>query len=89
MSTPEQRNRFADLLETVAQGRVTATAALSEAKKWKNVSWREPLLRDAWHALVHYDDDADIREKNPKYAQGQRNGMLVWAKRLRLAGTQR
>jgi len=37
----------------------------------------------AWHALVHYDHDADIRAKDDGYAEAQRKGLLRWAERLR------
>ena len=83
MSTQEQREKLAALLESVVAGRLPAGEALAETEKWADVPWKERLLNHAWHALVHYEHDADIRSRDPSYAQSQREGLRMWMKRLR------
>jgi hypothetical protein len=83
MSTQEQRERLAQLLESVAAGRVSASEALSETEKWTDVPWKERLIDHAWHVLGHYDEDTDIRERNPSYAESSRKGLQKYAEQLR------
>jgi hypothetical protein len=58
------------LLKDVSAGLKRPEAALHE---WPNVE-NEPAqsIRRAWHNLSHYAADADIREKDPRYAACQR-----------------
>ena len=73
MSLSEQRNRLADLLEQVVEGRINAGEALKVAESWTDVPWKERELNDPWHTLVHFRIDEDIRQKDPNYEDGLRD----------------
>src|SRR5690242_20594981 len=83
MPSPPQRERLAELLESVVAGQISAGEALAETASWPSVLWQERLFDHAWHVLSHYQQDADIRESDASYAKGSRSGLLRYAKRLR------
>jgi hypothetical protein len=85
MSTQQQREKLAELLELVASGQLSASAALSRIneEKWSDVLWQERLFDHAWHVLGHFREDADTREKDPSFAEASRIGLLKYAKQLR------
>jgi len=58
------------LLGDVVNDRLDATEAL---KAWPEVTQEDPLLQLAWHDLSHFAVDADIRARDPKYAEYQRD----------------
>lgn len=57
------------LLEQVATGGMDPGRALSE---WPDFPERDRLLDAAWHHLSHFATDADIREKDGRYAEYQK-----------------
>jgi hypothetical protein len=83
MSTQQQREGLAELLDLVANGRLSATEVFSQIGDWNDVPWNERLFNHAWHFLCHYRDDEDIRQRDPAYAKSQREAPLWYAKRLR------
>ena len=86
MSTEAERLRFAELLQEVDSGRRTSQQALSQARAWAGETpWADKILLDAYHFLMHFHEDSDIRAGNQKYADGQVEGLIVWAERLKKA----
>lgn len=83
MADSEQRNRFANLLEQVIDGKLTAADALKMAEAWHDVSWKERALNVAWHTLVHFNIDSDIREKNSEFDERMRKELRRHASILR------
>jgi hypothetical protein len=81
-ATGQQRKQVADLLTEVADGSVSPQVALARIEEWTDVPWREGALRDAYHALKHFEIDADIRAKDPAYAAQQVSGLRRCAERL-------
>ena len=53
-----------------------------EATKYFPKNIEDSSLKIAWHALLHYDADEDIRIKNPDYAQEQLAYLELLAKTL-------
>jgi len=82
MATSEQKIRLAHLLREVASGAVSSRKALEIVSQWRDVTWTEPLLSNAYHQLTHFDADEDIRSVNRKYADKQTDLLLDWANRL-------
>jgi hypothetical protein len=84
-STSEQRERVASLIEAVAEGTISAAAAISqtESEQWKDFPWGEKLFQDAYHALWHFRSDEDIRARDAEYAAWQIAGLKSLADRLR------
>jgi hypothetical protein len=74
---------LAELLERVALQQISAKNAICEMEKWAQYPWEEKELADAFHALVHFDSDADIQEENQEYATTATNGLLERARKLR------
>jgi hypothetical protein len=65
------------LLEDVVNDRQGATDALAA---WPEGTQEDPHLALAWHDVSHFAVDADIRERDPKYAEYQRD---LLTKRIR------
>lgn len=57
---------MADLLEQVVDGKLQAADALKQAEKWSDMPWERRDVNVAWHTLMHFHIDTDIREKNPQ-----------------------
>lgn len=85
MSTPEQRHRFADLLEKVASGLIPAEEAFLQMQEWTDIPWKESLIADAYHHLQHFHIDADVRARKRRYASMQQRALTESAERLRKA----
>lgn len=83
MSTREQRLEFAELIEAVLAGTTSSSDALVRAESWREIPWREKLFDTALHALYHYNSDADIRAKEPRYAAEQRDYLVRLTQLLR------
>jgi hypothetical protein len=66
MADSEQKRRLADLLEQVVDGKLQAADALKQAEKWSDMPWERRDVNVAWHTLMHFHIDTDIREKNPQ-----------------------
>jgi hypothetical protein len=87
MSWPEQLNRFVDLLRRVVDGSLLPDAALREAEAWTDVPWKDRKLKEAWHTLMHFQIDEDLREKDPEYDKGLRNQLPLHIAKLRSAAS--
>lgn len=86
MTAETPRLRFAELLQEVASGETPSQEALHRAQEWAaEATGTDELLNNAYHFLVHFHEDAEIRAKNQKYATGQVKGLFAWAERLRNA----
>jgi hypothetical protein len=83
MSTVDQRQTLAELLEDAAKGKLSPDAALDKVNSWKDFPWRERAFDAAWHSLCHFQSDEDIRGKDSQYAASQRIGLLSLAQYLR------
>jgi hypothetical protein len=56
---------------------VTQAEALPDATK------EDCIFDSAWHVLIHYRDDEDIRRDDPEYAVSQKTALANWIDRLR------
>ena len=83
LKNKEERARFAQLLEQVATELESSGSALQQLETWVNFPWHDELIADAYHQLVHFDSDADIREQSMKQDQMQKEWLLRWSRRLR------
>jgi hypothetical protein len=70
--------RIATALEAVAAGEMSALTAMSH---WPEI--RDRLLDAAWHELSHFENDADIRERDADYNHYQRDCLREFASRIR------
>jgi hypothetical protein len=70
----------ARLLELVANGEMNADDALSQ---WPFVDKQEPLFDASWHDLSHFAADADVRQRDHRYAEYQRGLLLKRAQQIR------
>jgi hypothetical protein len=80
--TRQQRERLAGLLIELVNGNVTSAEALRRAETWNDLPWKEKLFEDIYHALKHYEIDADIRARDSAYADSQTAGLRRWAEKL-------
>ena len=48
MSLSEQRNRLADLLEQVVDGKLKAGDALKASESWTDMPWEQRVVNVAW-----------------------------------------
>jgi len=83
VSSPQQRDKLADLLEQVVAGQLAAETALEVADSWADMPWKEPEIATAWHTLVHFQVDGDIRAREPEYDAGLRRQLLQHIAKLR------
>jgi hypothetical protein len=83
MSLSKQRNRLADLLEQVVDGKLNAGDALKVAESWTDMPWEQRDVNVAWHTLMHFNIDEDIRQKDPEYESGLRQQLVHHISRLR------
>lgn len=83
MSSQEQLNRLADLLQRVVDGKLPPEAAIREAEAWTDIPWKEGELNVAWHTLMHFQIDKDLREEDPGYDKGLRHHLLLHIAKLR------
>jgi hypothetical protein len=68
------------LLEGVAEGDIDPDQALRD---WGDVDQdQDQLFASAWHELIHFVDDDDIREKDEEYDSYQRQLLKDYAKRI-------
>jgi hypothetical protein len=64
----------ARLLKSVARRDIDPTVAL-EAWPTPIDEEDDPLIASAWHELTHYENDVDIRTKDPKHDKRRRNDL--------------
>jgi len=72
----------ASLLDAVAEGRLSSAEALACTEQWTDVPWNEKVFADAYHALQHFEADADIRAKDAEYAKSQIAGLRSFSAKL-------
>lgn len=56
------------ILEQLTRGELEAGEALS---RWPDFATRNAILDRAWHDLSHFAEDADIRQRDRRYADYQ------------------
>ena len=61
------RETIGGLFYSLIKGAVTSREAINYFPR--NVE--DKSIKIAWHALLHYDADEEIRQKDPEYAQEQ------------------
>jgi hypothetical protein len=83
MASREQRNRLADLLQQVVDGRTQPGVALKTAEAWTDMPWAEREINVAWHTLEHFQIDEDIRERDREYASNLRQELARHVAKLR------
>jgi hypothetical protein len=83
MALSEQRNRLADLLERVVDGKLKAGDALTVAESWTDMPWDQRDVNVAWHTLMHFNIDDDIRQKDPEYESRLREQLVHHISNLR------
>jgi hypothetical protein len=83
MSSPEQRNRLADLLQQVIDGKLLPEAALKVADMWADMPWKEREVNLAWHTLMHFQIDEDIRGRDRDYDAALRQQLHLHITKLR------
>jgi hypothetical protein len=83
MALSEQRNRLADLLELVVDGKLKAEDALTVAESWTDMPWEQRDVNVAWHTLMHFNIDEDIRQKDPEYESDLRQQLVHHISSLR------
>lgn len=77
----EKTELIISLLENVAAGALDANTAL---EKWPDIDVENnDLIAASWHDLTHYAADADIRKKDPAYAEYQTSLLLDRAKQIK------
>lgn len=66
----DRKNTVAQLVQGVLEDRIGAHEAVS---KWPSIdSETNPLIKELWHRLMHFIDDADLRREDHSYAEAQR-----------------
>jgi hypothetical protein len=77
------RVSLSTIIERVLREEVTAPDAVRQCESsWDARCWDEDM-NHAYHMLIHYLDDADVRAKDAGYAEWQRRGLADLAERLR------
>lgn len=80
--------RFAELIEQVAAGQIDAGLALKrlEEPEWQDpAAWELKTMNNAYHLLQHFHIDADIRDKDERYARSLVKRLKAYAEKLRAA----
>jgi hypothetical protein len=54
-------------------------------EEWNDIPWKEQTIADAYHALIHYKADSDIRAKDSAYDLQQEDVLRDAIRRLTLA----
>jgi hypothetical protein len=73
--------RAVELVEQAASGEIDASQALAS---WPcSVDECDDLVATAWHELSHFDTDADIRAREPEYAELGKRTLRDLARKLR------
>ena len=74
------RQLTADKLEAVLNGTLSAAELI---EKWP-CGCSDKLVEQAYCLLYHFRDDEDIRSKDPRYAECQRDQFRAIIRKLRL-----
>lgn len=65
----DERKLVSELILNVLERKLCSREALEKFPR----NFKDSSLQSAWHALIHYEADEDIREKDTEYAQEQDN----------------
>jgi len=79
----ESKIRLARLIDSVIAGRIRAADAIEEMSGWSNGEDFDRAANDAYHQLIHFRDDEDIRARDAIYADEQVKGLERTVQRLR------
>lgn len=77
------RSRAADLVESVLSGGITPSAAVSDINAFPAEGRNDGFIQSAFHLLIHYREDEDIRRQDERYAEAQRRGLEDFVRKLR------
>jgi hypothetical protein len=77
------RLKLAELLTSVVDGSRPAAEALRITEQWSQVPWGIPPFETAYHALQHFEIDADIRARDSDYAASQVESIRLLVEELR------
>ena len=80
----ESRGKAAFLLRSVADGKLSATAAMQDWPFDPDERWKPAAI--ALHALSHFEDDEDIRARDASYAERTQQELREMAERLATYG---
>lgn len=81
--TDSARHELASLIDAVLSGALTALQATRRAEKLAAGVWQTPNAQSAYHELIHYREDEDIRAGDEAYAHNQRERLKRFADLLR------
>lgn len=71
------------LVEGFLENRIRAEDAISQ---WPDIdNERNSLIRELWHRLTHFIDDADIRRDDSDYETGQRSHIRRLLEKFRVS----
>ena len=85
MSSQEQRLRLADLIEDLVAGKASMADATRLMEEWFDFPWKERQINDAWHTLMHFEIDQDIRDRVPEYDSRMKKHLRGLTENLRKA----
>jgi len=77
----EARKQLAEMIYRVLSGDISAAEAIRKYNADLRVT-DDASIHQAAHALFHYRDDADIRQKDEKYAERQTAALKKIADKL-------
>lgn len=85
LSTIEQRQRLAILIDKVLRGDVDPETAVKITQEWTDVPPGDKPMDRAWHTLLHFQIDADIRQKDREYDERLRQALSRLSEELKSA----
>ena len=77
------REKLAGVIEAVLANEVSAAEAVEMATHFLTGHPHDAAINDAFHLLIHFREDEDIRSSEPAYAQRQRDALRRNVERLR------
>ena len=76
---------MAHFIKRILQGEISLDEAFASWPAEEDYL-ADPLVREAYHALQHFEADEDIRRKDPQYAEWQVNELKGIMQRLEAEG---
>jgi hypothetical protein len=78
------RNRLAvaAMFSAILEKSLSADEAVARLEALPREHPPDEVIADAYHYLLHYREDADIRERDGGYAEMQWQGLATWLERL-------
>jgi len=77
------RQRLAELLEAVIEGKLLPIEAMKEAELWEDLPWENRDVNMAMHALIHFFRSADLCKKHPEYDESLKHNLRLFVSSLR------